>query len=102
MKKINLKGITANSVTGVLVLLVALINAILQMFGFATLPIENDEVSNIVSTVFLIGSTIYTVYTNFNVSPASQIAQEITNGIKSGEILADDVKELIDKCKVKE
>ena len=53
MKKINLKGITAEAVTGVLVLLVALINAVLQMFGYNTLPIADDNISNIVSIVFL-------------------------------------------------
>ena len=62
MKNINLKGVTAEAVTGVLVLLVALINAVLQMFGINTLPIENDEVSEIVSTVFLISTTLYNVY----------------------------------------
>ena len=49
MKKINLKGITAEAVTGVLVLLVALINAVLQMVGYNTLPIADDNISNIVS-----------------------------------------------------
>ena len=52
MSKINLKGITSETVTGVLILLVALINAILQMLGFNTLPIANDDVSSIVSIVF--------------------------------------------------
>ena len=54
MKKINLKGITAENVTGIFILLVALINATLQMFGINILPISNEEVSNIVSTIFLI------------------------------------------------
>lgn len=34
MKKINLKGVNAQSVTGVVLLIVALINAVLQMFGY--------------------------------------------------------------------
>ena len=67
MKKINLKGITAEAVTGVLVLAVALINAILQMFGVNALPIENNEVSEIVSTLFLIATTLYNVYKNRNI-----------------------------------
>lgn len=99
MKKINLKGINATSVAGVLILVVALVNAVLQMLGFETLPISNDEVSTIVSSVFLIGSAIYTTYKNFNCSTASQTAQRITDAIKQGEILIEDVDELIDKCK---
>ena len=54
MNKINLKGISSESVAGILILLLALVNATLQMFGINALPIENEEVTNIVSTVFLI------------------------------------------------
>ncbi|WP_024348492.1 phage holin [Lacrimispora indolis] len=99
MKNINLKGITSEAVTGVLVLLVALVNAVLQMFGINVLPIEDVEVSNIVSTLFLIGTTTYNVYKNRNISTASQVSQQITDAIKNGELLIDDVNELLNKCK---
>ena len=99
MKNINLKGVNAETVTGVLILLVALVNAILQMFGINTLPIGNEEVSEIVSTVFLIVTVIWNTYKNRNISTASQTAQQITNAIKNGEILVEDVNELINKCK---
>ena len=99
MKNINLKGVNAETVTGVLILLVALINAILQMFGINTLPIENGEVSEIVSTVFLIVTVLWNTWKNRNISTASQTAQQITNAIKNGEILVEDVTELINKCK---
>ena len=99
MKKINLKGITSEAVTGVLVLLVALINAILQMFSYNTLPIADDNISNIVSIVFLIVTTLYNTYKNRNISTASQVAQNITDAIKSGELLIEDVNTLLEKCK---
>lgn len=99
MKNINLKGVTAEAVTGVLILLVALVNAVLQMFGINTLPIENEEVTNIVSTVFLIVTAFWNTYKNRNISTASQTAQQITDAIKNGEILVEDVNELINKCK---
>lgn len=99
MKKINLKGITAEAITGVLVLLVALINAILQMFGYNTLPIADDNISTIVSIVFLIVTTLYNTYKNRNISTASQVAQNITDSIKNGEILIEDVNTLLEKCK---
>ena len=99
MNKMNLKGITAEAITGVLVLLVALINAILQMFGYNTLPIADDNISNIVSIVFLIVTTLYNTYKNRNISTASQVAQNITDSIKNGEILIEDVNTLLEKCK---
>ena len=99
MKNINLKGVNAETVTGVLILSVALINAVLQMFGINTLPIENEEVSNIVSTIFLIATAFWNTWKNRNISTASQTAQQITDAIKNGEILVEDVNELINKCK---
>lgn len=71
MNKINLKGITSEAVTGVFILLVALINAVLQMFGINTLPIENEEISVIVSGIFVIGAALYNTWKNRNVTPAS-------------------------------
>lgn len=97
--KINLKGITKESVIGVVILIVALVNAILQMLGLNTLPITNDDVSNIISIIFLIGSTVYSVYKNFNITPASQTAQKITDAIKNGEIFVDQIDEILEKIK---
>ena len=99
MKNINLKGVNAETVTGVLILLVALVNAVLQMFGFNTIPIADSDVSEVISTVFLIGTTLYNVYKNRNITVASQKAQDITDAIKNGELLVEDVTELINKCK---
>lgn len=99
MKKINIKGITAEAVTGVLVLLVALINAVLQMLGYNILPIADDSISNIVSIIFLIITTLYNTYKNRNVSTASQVAQNVTDAIKNGELLIEDVSTLLEKCK---
>ena len=99
MNKINLKGITAETVAGILILLLALINATLQMFGINALPIKNEEVTNIVSTVFLIATALWNTWKNRNITTASQIAQNITDSIKNGEVLADDIDELIKKIK---
>lgn len=99
MKKINLSGVTAEAVTGVLLLVIALVNAVLQMFEINTIPIANEDVSGIVSTVFLIVTALWNTYKNRNISSASQISQEITDAIKNGEILVDEVEELLQKVR---
>ena len=99
MKKINLSGVTAEAVTGVLLLVIALVNAVLQMFGINTIPIADSDVSEIVSTVFLIVTALCNTYKNRNISSASQISQEITDAIKNGEILVDEVEELLQKVR---
>lgn len=99
MKKINLSGVTAEAVTGVLLLVIALVNAVLQMFGINTIPIADSDVSEIVSTVFLIVTALWNTYKNRNISSASQISQEITDAIKNGGILVDEVEELLQKVR---
>lgn len=99
MKEINLSGVTAEAVTGVLLLVIALVNAVLQMFGINTIPIADSDVSEIVSTVFLIVTALWNTYKNRNISSASQISQEITDAIKNGEILVDEVEELLQKVR---
>ena len=99
MNKINLKGITAENATGIFILLVALINAVLQIFGINTLPIEDVEVSNIISTVFLISTTLWNTWKNRNITTVSQEVQQIADAVRSGELLEKDVKELIEKIR---
>jgi SPP1 family holin len=99
LKKFNLKGIKKESVIGVTILLLALINAILQMGGLNILPITNENLTTVISGTFLVGSAIYTTYKNLNVSTASQTAQGVTDAIKNGEVLAEDVKEIIESIK---
>ena len=99
MNKINLKGVTSEAITGVLILIVALINAVLQMCGINTLPIENEEISVIVSSIFVISAALYNTWKNRNVTPASQIAQQVTDMIKNGELLIEDVQALVSKIK---
>jgi len=99
MNKINLKGITSETVTGILILLVALINAVLQMFGINTLPIENEEISVIVSGIFLVVASLYNTYKNRNVTTGAQEAQQILDALKNGTLIVEDVQALVSKIK---
>ena len=99
MNKINLKGITSEAITNVFILVIALINAILQMLGINTLPIENEEVSAIISGVFLVGMALWNTWKNRNVTTVAQEVQQIADAVKSGELLIEDVQALISKVK---
>lgn len=101
MNKINLKGVTSEAVTGVLILIVALVNAVLQMFGIDTIPIEDENITAIVSTVFLIITALWNTWKNRNVTTISQEVQQIADAVRNGEILEEDVRNLIDKIKTK-
>ena len=82
-----------------IILIVALVNAVLQMFGYNTLPIADANVSEIVSTIFLIGATLYNTWKNRNISSASQTGQKVVDAIKSGELLADDWRKFVSSQK---
>ena len=97
MNKINLKGITSETITNVLILVVALINAILQMLDINTLPIENEELSAIVSGIFLVGMALWNTWKNRNVTTVAQEVQQIADAVKNGELLIEDVRALISK-----
>lgn len=99
MNKPNLKGVTPENAIGILLLAIALVNAVLQMFGYHTLPIKETDVSEAVSAIFLIITTLYNMYKNRNFTTASQKAQEITEAIKSGELLISDVDDILHNCK---
>lgn len=99
MKKLNLKGVTAEAVTGIALLVLALINAVLQMFGMNVLPIQNDDISNVVSVIFLIVTAAWNTWKNRNFTKASQEAQALTDMIKNGEILIDQIEDVIQKFK---
>ena len=99
MKKINFNGITSESVAGVLLLLVALINSVFQMFGVNALPIANEDVTAIVSGIFLIAASLWNTWKNRNFSTASHLAQSITDCLKNGELLEDDVQKLLLKIR---
>lgn len=97
--KINLSGINASAVARIVILLLALVNAALQMLGFNTIPITNDEISSLVSILFVVGTGLYNAYKNLNVSKPSQIAQILTDCIKNGEIAVDQAEDMINKIK---
>lgn len=99
MNGINLKGVTAESVTSILLQVLALINAGLEMFGYHILPIDNSDISAIVSLIFAIVISAYNTWKNRNLTKASQKAQEITDMIKSGEVLIEQVDYVIEQFK---
>lgn len=99
MNKINLKGVTSEAITGIAILVIALVNAILQMLGINTLPIENEEISAIISGVFLVGMALWNTWKNRNITTVAQEVQQIADAVKNGELLIEDVQALISKVK---
>lgn len=99
MKKVDFSGITAESIVRIAVLILAIVNAVLQMLGHNTLPITEDSLSVIISAIFLGGTSLYAAYKNFNTSTAAQTAQRVTEALKNGSLAIEEVEELLSKDK---
>lgn len=98
--KINLKGMTKKTAAGILVLLLALANAALQILGLNVIPLKNEELSNIISTFFLIVITLRNTWKNCNITTISQKVQKIADAIRCGELPEEVIEELIAKKEV--
>lgn len=58
------------------ILIIALINAVLQMFGIKTLPIDNELVSDTVSVVLLLAGAISSWWKNNSFSEKARLADK--------------------------
>ena len=88
---------TKKTVAGILVLLLALINAALQIFDLNIIPVQSEELANIISTFFLIAMTLRKKKKNCNITTISQKVQQIADAIRCGELPEEVIEELIDK-----
>ena len=92
----NLKNINKETVISTALMILALVNQILTMFGYSPLPIDNEFVINAISLAFLIGTTIYSWWHNNSVTSAAQIGDKIMNAIKSGKLSEENLKVVFD------
>lgn len=91
--------ITKESAISAGLLLASLINQTLTMFGHSPLPLENDAVKNIVSTVFLIGTSIYAWFSDNPVSESDCVCSSLKKALKKGKIGEERVRELLAELK---
>lgn len=97
MNKIKIESITKKTATNIFILLIALINTLLQIWGVNIIPINNEELSNIISTLFLIIAVLRNTWKNCNITTISQKVQQIADAIRSGELSEEIIEELISK-----
>ena len=95
MKKVDLTNLNPQAVTTFIVTALAVVNMILRLCGWEQVFIPDDQIYDLVSSVFLIGSMMATAYKNFNVTSAAVKAQEITDMLKEGTLLIEDVDKMI-------
>lgn len=74
MKKFNIKGVTADTWTRTIVLLIALISQFLVLIGKKTETVDIDKTAEIVSYIFTAISSVWAWWKNNSFTHKAQIA----------------------------
>lgn len=75
--------ITAGTITRTVVLILALVNQILSISGYAVLPIEDAQVETIVSTVWTVAASLWAWWKNNSFTKAAIAGDETMKVAKS-------------------
>ncbi|EDS73522.1 SPP1 phage holin family protein [Anaerofustis stercorihominis] len=92
MKKIDLKGITADTIARMIFLLVSMINGAAAMFGFTKLDIDENTIYTVVTGVSVIVSAVIGFWKNNSFTSAAIEGDNLKNALKSGDVTKEDLK----------
>lgn len=80
MKKINLKGVTAQTWARTLVLVLALISQLAVILGKRTEAIDIDRWQEYVTYIFTVGASLVAWWKNNSFTKNAQTADKVLNG----------------------
>lgn len=82
--KIDLKNVNAGTVARTLILLLALVNQCLTVAGFSVLPISDEQIESLVSTVWTAAAALWAWWKNNSITPAAIEADKIKADLTEG------------------
>ena len=91
--KLNIRGVTKATWVRTIVLLVALINQGLTMFGVNPLPVNESEVYAIATLIVTIASAVWAGWKNNSFTAAAQEADSVLQSIREEERWSEDAEE---------
>lgn len=80
----NLKNISAGTIARTIVLVLALINQVLTVTGHAVLPITDEQINTLVSTIWTVVAAVVAWYKNNSISAAAIEADAVMKDLKQG------------------
>lgn len=80
----NLKNISAGTIARTIVLVLALINQVLTATGHAVLPIDDEQINTLVSTIWTVVAAVVAWYKNNSISAAAIEADALMKDLKQG------------------
>lgn len=85
-KKINFSGVSPEVWARTIILLIALINQILAIFGKGQIEIAESDVYQLCSLVFTVISSLWAWWKNNSFSVSAQDGDAVMKSLESGEI----------------
>lgn len=79
-------NISSGTIIRTICLILALVNNCLTMAGHSPLPIEDEELTALLSQVFTIAAAVWAWWKNNSFTMAARTADEIMHDIKNGTI----------------
>lgn len=80
------KNIDVTMIIRTVLLVLALINQALVMAGHSPLPIEDEQITELITLGFTVIMAIWNWWKNNNVTTNAKIAQQIKNGLDKGTV----------------
>lgn len=74
--------VTSGTIARTLILILALINQVLAMLGYKLIPIEDEQINDIVTLVFTIGSSLAAWWKNNSFTKKAILADEYLHDMK--------------------
>ena len=74
--------ITSGTIARTVILLLALINQTLTMLGYKLIPIEDEQINDIITLAFTIGSSLAAWWKNNSFTKKAILADEYLNDMK--------------------
>lgn len=80
-------GVSTPTIIRTVVLILALVNNCLTMAGLSPLPIEDEQLAELLSQIFMIGSALWAWWKNNSFTKAAQTGDAVMHAIKGGQAI---------------
>lgn len=83
MSNFNLKEVSKETVSRLIILGIVIVNAILKMAGLMPINIDNSDIYNLITAVSTIAVPLYTAWKNNSITVEAQGADKVMKILKS-------------------
>lgn len=86
--------VTAGTIARTVILALALVNQVLTSTGHAVIPIEDDQITEIITLTITIASSLVAWWKNSSFTREAIVADQVMKSLKAGELQEEDVANL--------